>query len=289
MRRRPSRRATAETPDVLRHLGDSLEAQWGCCCKNLRRCRHKLSRKAVHDSRVATRRLLSTGELLESFASKKVLRQIHAALKEYLDGFDEVRDTQVQLAGIGELKKKFPAAKAFHKWLTKREGRCIRKTSKAVRNFKTKRLARCIAALEKEIRHCREELPVERALATVLRSVNRAFMRVVEFRHRIKSDDTKTIHCTRIAFKHFRYMVEELSPLLPEITPARCQAMHDYQSKMGDIQDLEVLLQTFDDFNCRKEMNHVKTEQFRDELKRRQQWAIQKYLRDADALDNFRI
>jgi CHAD domain-containing protein len=57
-----------------------------------------------------------------------------------------------------------------------------------------------------------------------------------------------TIHRVRLAFKKFRYMVEAVHPFL-ENTPADyLKRLHDYQTSMGDIQDMEVALRELVEF-----------------------------------------
>jgi hypothetical protein len=46
--------------DPLELLTGALQAQWKRYRKKLKRCQQKFSEKAVHDSRVETRRLLAT-------------------------------------------------------------------------------------------------------------------------------------------------------------------------------------------------------------------------------------
>jgi len=65
----------------------------------------------------------------------------------------------------------------------------------------------------------------ERAFNHVLTAITRAFDRVAQLCDRVKASDTDTIHCTRIAFKRFRYMTEALAPLLPAVTDHHRQAM----------------------------------------------------------------
>lgn len=279
---------TSPAANVLEHLAHSLDTKWWCYCEHFKRCRKKFSNKAVHDTRVSTRRLLSTLELLEPFVSQGKLRKVFKSLKEYLDGFDEVRDTHVQLVHLKEFKKS-PIAKPFKKWLKKRDSKFSRKTHKAVRRFKTKNLARQIMVLKQEIRTCSETLPAEHAFATVMRTVNSMFAGVVQARNRIKPDDTDTIHCTRIPFKHFRYAVEELAPLLPAITKARAKQLHEYQSRMGGIQDFTVFLDAFDRFHCRKQIKPADAENFRDAIKHREQTLITEFLRHADQLNHFKL
>ena len=97
----------------------------------------------------------------------------------------------------------------------------------------------------------------------------------------------RSIHRTRIAFKRFRYMVEALSPLLPAVTDQHRHAMRGYQSMMGDIQDVEVMLATLDKFLRRKKIKTAAAGRLRNELLRRRQWLIQVYLNAAGRLRQF--
>jgi len=273
--------------DVLKHLADSLQPQWRRYRKRLRQCQERFSEEAVHDSRVETRRLLATVELLRAFILEKDIQKARRALKDHLDTFDQLRDTQVQLVYMGRLTARFRVARAFHVWLGKREARLTRETRKAVKRIKTGRLGRRIAALEEEIRRRREILPRARALATALKAIDRAFARVAQLCRRVRTTDTRTIHRTRIAFKRFRYMVDAMSPLLPSVNDQHRRAMRGYQSMMGDIQDVEVLLAALEQFVCRRTVDDRLTRQLREELLRRRRWLIQVYLNAADKLRHF--
>ena len=164
----------------------------------------------MHDSRVETRRLLSTLELLGAFVPEHDIRKARRALKRHLDTFDQLRDTQVQLTYVGRMTGTVPAARTFHGWLRMRKARFTRETRKAVKHIQTKRLGRRIAAFEKEIRRRRKQITREQAFAMVQRAMNQAFARVARLCRRVQTGDTRTIHRTRIAFKRFRYMVEAL-------------------------------------------------------------------------------
>lgn len=279
--------ARREPPDVLKHLAVSLSTGWKRYRKRLKRCQASFSEEAVHDSRVETRRLLSAIELLGAFMPERDLKKARRALKHHLDTFDQLRDTQVQLDYIGRMEKTFPAARAFHDWLQKRETKFTRETRKAVKRIKTKRTGRRIAAFQKEIRRRHKQTTCAAAFDTVQQAMNRAFARVAQLCRRVQAADTATIHRTRIAFKRFRYMVEALSPLLPAVTDEHRRAMHGYQSMMGDIQDVEVLLAALGKFVRRKEMRLQSARQLREELLRRRQWLIRVYLNAAGRLRQF--
>jgi len=102
---------------VLELLCKALESQWRRYRKRLRQCQRRFSQEAVHDSRVETRRLLATVELLCAFIPERELKKARRALKKHLDAFDRLRDTQVQLTYVGHLLHEFPAARGFHDWL----------------------------------------------------------------------------------------------------------------------------------------------------------------------------
>jgi CHAD domain-containing protein len=103
----------------------------------------------------------------------------------------------------------------------------------------------------------------------------------------VRADDAKTIHRTRIVFKHFRYMVEALAPLLPAVTEDHRRAMRAYQCMMGDIQDMEVLLAALDKFVQKEEVNAASARQLKNELVRWRQMLIQIYVNAAGRLRRF--
>jgi CHAD domain-containing protein len=287
--RRQSQAGTApvQTADVLKHLGDSLSTQWRRYRKRLKRCQERFSEDAVHASRVETRRLLSTIELLGAFIPERDIKKVRRALKQHLDTFDQLRDTQVQLGYVGRMRDTFPAARAFHNWLRKRESLLTRETRRNIRRIKTKRLGRRLAAFGKEIRHRRKQMTRAETFAMVLRSIHRAFAEVARRCRHVQAGDTKPIHRTRIAFKRFRYMVEALSPLLPAVTEEHRCAMRGYQFMMGDIQDMEMLLAALDKFIRRKEINAAATRRLKNELARWDRLLIQVYLNAAGRLRRF--
>lgn len=273
--------------DVLKHLADSLHTRSRRYRKQLRRCQRRFSEEAVHDSRVETRRLLAIVELLCAFLPEREVQKARRALKRHLDTFDQLRDTQVQLVYVGRMTRVFPAARPFHGWLQQREARFTRKTRKAVEHIKTKRLSLRIACFEKEICRQRKRTSRARAFEIEMREINQAFARVVQLCRRVKAANTATIHRTRVAFKRFRYMVEALSPLLPVVTEEHRRAMRGYQSLMGDIQDVEVLLAALDKFIRDQELKGESARQLREELARRRQWLIRVYLNAAGKLRAF--
>jgi CHAD domain-containing protein len=276
-----------EASDVLKHLADSLQVQWRRYRKRLKRCQMRFSEEAVHDSRVESRRLLATVELLRAFIPELDLKKARRMLKDHLDTFDQLRDTQVQMVYAERLTRSYPQAEAFHKWLARRELRFTRETRRAVKHIKSKRLRRWITAFEKEIKLLHSRTSRARALAMALRAIQQAFDQVAQACRRVSANNTATIHRTRIAFKRFRYMVEALSPLLPAVTEEHRRAMRGYQSMMGDIQDVEVLLRALDKFLRTGQVDGRSARKLLLELHRRRQWLIRVYLNASGKLSQF--
>jgi CHAD domain-containing protein len=273
-------------PDGLKHLAESLRKQGKRYRRELKRCQKHFSEKAVHESRVATRRLLSTRELLAGFLPAPRLEKAKRALKRHLDIFDELRDTQVQLVIVRKMVHPFPGARPFKAYLLKREQRFAKQTRKAIKRVKSNRLGELIAACRTDIA-ARSRPPTGLAAARLRRSIDRAFARTVQLRGRIVPQDTRTIHCTRVAFKKFRYMVEALADYLPGVDAALLEAMRRYQGLMGQIQDLEVLLLVLDKFLARKKLAQGPAIDLREELANRRQALVQTYLGCADQLLQF--
>jgi len=274
-------------PDALPRLSWLLKSQCKQYRKQLRRCQKKFSEKAVHDSRVAARRLISVVELLAPFLPATRVKKIERLLKQHLDTFDELRDTQVQLATLRRLERSFPAARSFKAYLKKKEERLARTTRKEVKELKTGRFGKLVETCREEVDSARRRCPAKVAGQLLLAAVERAFTRTQQLKEGIDARDTKTIHGTRVAFKKFRYMMETLAVFVPSLTPKRLREMHGFQTLMGDVQDAQVLLQAFDKYRGKKEIDAGRARTLLQALLRRRQDLIHKFLRSADSLEKF--
>ena len=273
--------------DSLGHLAGALKKQWKRYRKELRRCQERFSEKAIHDSRVETRRLLATVELLCGFLPAGRVRKAERALKSHLDSFDDLRDTQVQLKLVGKMRRRHPAARKFHAFLLKREDRFAAKTRRRIEDIKTGRLGKWIGEFQERVEKQRKACAPAQAGAILLRTLNRKFNHTSRLRAQLDPRDARTIHCTRVAFKQFRYMVEALAACLPFANERRLEAMRHYQTLMGDVQDAEVLLAGVDKYLCEHDIESKSALRFRKELLDRRRKLIRNYLNAADRLLEF--
>ena len=262
-------------------LLEALENRWKSYRAELKRCRAEFSNEAVHDLRVATRRILAIIQLLNSVAPRPRLQKLSRAFKEQLDEFDELRDTQVILAEISEIIHELPQLQGFQKHLQYSEERLLRNLRKKIKQLEssevTKRIRKTHQAIEAETN--------SDLLSQVMQAVDDVYL-ITKQRHGwVDLARPATIHRVRIAFKTFRYMVEIIHPLLKDFPVEHLKRMNDYQSLMGEIQDAEVFMQTLVDVS--EHASFPDLEPVRRYYERRHAEAISAYVKEANLLDTF--
>lgn len=269
-------------------LAASLQRQWKSYRQALKHCQREFSEEAVHDSRVETRRLMAQIELLGVLAEARAFKRARRALKEHLECFNPLRDTQVQLLILDQQADTFPDVARLREALRTREKECLLAAGKQIRGVDTGRVKKLIASLMGELESAGAN-PERRTLArrAILRAVDNAFELVVERRKQMDPGQVATIHRTRVAFKTFRYMVEALQPLLPEISHARLEAMQAFQTLLGDLQDSDVFLERVDKFSRKSPSGARSLAAFRHWLLRRRTQQIDLCMKHADALLDF--
>lgn len=246
----------------------------------------------MHDLRVSTRRLLSvlkvTGALLPEASPRKLRRRLKTTLRL----LGPLRDNQVKLSHVEDLLPSFSQLGDFHSWLLRRERKLIRQIGKRVRNVRIKGAEKSIQQARRRLRALpNNRMTARRHLRRLETTADVAFEGAVRRRRRIIPGRTDTIHRTRLAFKRFRYMREALKPLLGT-PPAELKRMQAYQTRMGDIQDIEVLMEGLKKFAGAPDPTDPVAARSLDpvfaELRRRRAQAIRTFLASADEILSFR-
>ena len=140
----------------------------------------------------------------------------------------------------------------------------------------------------KRIRRMRESLKAETSpdlAAKVLAAVDEAYLITKQRQNWINLAQASTIHRVRIAFKTLRYMIEIVHPLLPDFPSDNLKQMHDYQSLMGQIQDVEIIMQALADAPLH--VSAFDPEPVRRYYERYHAEAISAYLASMNCLDSF--
>ena len=230
--------------NVQPFLLDSLNARWKRYNLELKNCRDEFSEEAVHDFRVVARRLLASLDLLRATIRSAKIKKMRRILKDQLDDLDELRDTQVLLADISENVHDFPSLQPFEEYLLRQEKKLMRAARKEIRSLEVTDLSAQIRKLNKAITTSSlSDLDV--GLFAV---IDEAYAKVIRRYKQIDPAQPATIHRLRIAFKKFRYMVESIHPIIEGFPEDYLKRMHDYQTLMGDIQDMEVALHELAEF-----------------------------------------
>jgi CHAD domain-containing protein len=226
-------------------LLDSLNARWDNYKTGLQTCRREYSEEAVHDFRVAARRLLSSLDLLRTVMQDPRIKKIRWILKDQLDKLDDLRNTQVLLVDISGTIQENPVLQPYQEYLQLREKKLLRAARKAIKSLKVASLSKRIKKLNETIQTLKQtDLDMGLFLA-----VDKAYAIVNQRYALIDPDQPTTIHRVRLAFKKFRYMVEAIYPILQNFPADHLKRMQAYQASMGYIQDMEVALQGLADFD----------------------------------------
>jgi CHAD domain-containing protein len=166
------------------------------------------------------------------------------AFKEQLDEFDDLRDTQVILAGLIEILPELPQLEVFEEHLHAREEEMMQELRGELKQLDTSDIAGWIHKTEKTFDIDSDE----NLKSQILDTVDDAFLITRQRLGWIDLSRPATIHRVRVSFKAFRYMVEIVQPLLRAFPPGNLKQMNDYQTLMGNIQDTEVFALTLADF-----------------------------------------
>jgi CHAD domain-containing protein len=269
-------------------LAAALENRWQSYHKQLRACQDKFSEAAVHELRVATRRLLAQFILLECLAPGAALDKARRILKRRLATLGDLRDTQVQRLFIEEKATSFPELVLLRAWLKRRERRLAKSASGKVSRFKTKKLEQWISATTADLTaNAHRSRAQSRLTDAVLRAAAQAFAEAVERRRAISLTDLRTIHQTRVAFKRFRYILESLSPGITGLSRRQLRALAYYQRKMGIIQDLEVMQRCVARYTRKDKRREAPLHRFCRYLRQRRARALRSFLKSADRLFQF--
>jgi CHAD domain-containing protein len=241
----PATNENSSTLSVNQFLLEAMDLRWKNYRAELVRCRSEFSNEAVHDLRASARRMLAIIQLLNFLSPRPRLQKLNRAFKDQLEEFDDLRDTQVILAEISETIHELPQLEGFQDYLQDVEKnllKTLRKKLKVIDLFD----------VSKRIRRLRESLKAEvdangGLTEQIIQAVDDAFLITKQRQNWINPAQANTIHRVRLAFRTFRYMVEIVHRLLPDFPAENLKRMHDYQSLMGEIQDVELIMQTLAD------------------------------------------
>ena len=275
----PALEQTLSPPKQL--LLQALEKRWENYGTELKNCQNEFTEEAIHDLRVATRRMLAFIKLMNSVSPQPRLKKIARAFKDQLDEFDNLRDTQVILKELNEIVHELPQLEDFELYLRSREEEMMQELNQTLKQRDTSKLDGWICNTQEDL----EAWGDNRLESLTLEAVDDAFLTVRQRLGWVDLARSATIHRVRVAFKAFRYMVEIVHPLLKDFPLETLKQMDAYQTLMGNIQDTEVFAQTLSDFTKNTPFPDLKS--VHRYYKRRRSQAISAFAESRDQLYSF--
>ncbi|HEY6912102.1 MAG TPA: CHAD domain-containing protein [Myxococcales bacterium] len=171
---------------------------------------------AVHDARVACRRLRAALRLLG-------LRELDGPVKDLQDALGEVRDLQLQA-----------------EWLRPRDERLHRQRAALIRKA-TRALVAAVRRWHTHTLPLLIQADVKRPPAKKVRKILRRRLAKLEERLEAARDrpTPRAMHRARISVKQVRYLLE-LAPALPRRAKARVADLKSLQASLGELHDVDV-------------------------------------------------
>ncbi len=226
-------------------MGGALDSLWCKYRKRLKTCRQDVSEDNVHELRISTRRLLALIELLRTLHPQATLGKLRKTLKHQLDGFDELRDTQVMLLEIANSMQLLPELAPFLSYLQQRERQLLQETGPHIASLRQGWLRRKI----QKAGRCFKTRTAKTDLNTaVLNAIDKVYATALERYLAIAADDLASIHHLRIPLKKLRYMLASVRSMIPDLPENHSHYLQNYLTRMGDIQNSAVLIRALEFF-----------------------------------------
>lgn len=223
----------------------SFDALWQKHAKRTNRCQQTASEDAVHKLRISCRRLLALIQLLQALAPQPALRKLRKHLKAQLNSFNELRDTQVMLLKVSDSLDALPELAAYHRYLQLTEQRLLVQTPAILQNLNGAELQPLMDQAWQELRETFGKTALKPHIVAAIDSSYRAALD----RYRlINPADPATLHQLRISVKKLRYMLAASQELLPELPDKHLDSIQAYLTRLGEIQNSCVLLESLNRF-----------------------------------------
>lgn len=199
---------------------------------------HETDDAAVHDLRVALRRIRTVLEIGRDVLGPFHADEVRRALRRVQRATGDLRDEEVLLALLGSLGVEGADVAAWLDSRRRRERRLRRALVRLLQSGALDEGRRLLAALLAfRIKPSRDK----RVNKYARRAVERA-RRDVERRRGARPDDPEALHGLRIAYKRLRYTGETFAGALPADLAVLAQGAARMQSRLGELHDADVAI-----------------------------------------------
>lgn len=206
----------------------------------LDRLRDRKDTEALHDFRVAVRRLRSVLRAYRRWLGRAAARKVRRRFRSLAMTTNDGRDAEVQLTWL-ELQRPALARveRAGLNWLVRRRRTTKQEGYRAARRHVRADFRKAAAALERRLDALdTTHSPLRRTLAALLRE------HAADLEAKLAAirgaDDRERVHAARISAKRLRYLIEPLRDDEDALKPL-VSRLKDLQDLLGDLHDTHVL------------------------------------------------
>ena len=248
-------RPDVQPTDMMSEAGRKVLAfHFGRMLKEIPEVLHGRNPDAIHDMRVATRRMRSALRLFKPFYRRDAIRSFRDELRQIATALGAVRDldvfrlkTEAYAASLSTRKRS--AVRAYLRTLNQQEEAARAALLQLLNSHEFKTFviayAEFVQTPGQEARHIpqydEEGCPVQRTvrdLAPALIYSQHGRLRAYEAI--LDSADLDTLHRLRIEAKRLRYMLETFSAVLGDEVKVAIEAAKALQDHLGELQDARV-------------------------------------------------
>ena len=214
--------------------------------------------EGVHSMRVASRRLRSTLRDCTPYLHKRRLSSVLKQIKKLADALGEVRDHDVAILALEELKIQAPAefSATLNQFIETRSGvreQARKELTAAIDTAELKQLEmKFVSALDEAIAVAsRPKKQHQDKPPLLFAEMSRTIIldRLKEFEKRseglFKPLDVEALHDMRIAVKRLRYALELFSKCWPRTVAAQAKRAARIQGALGELHDCDVWIESF--------------------------------------------
>jgi CHAD domain-containing protein len=201
--------------------------------------------EAIHDFRVALRRLRTALRPARRVFGKRRLQEIAAELRRFAQASGALRDEEVLRETLGELPLAAGTAAELRLWLGRRarqeraRRRGVAALLRAPDGPDGPSLGSALSHLERRIgRPRRGDLPLAELGRAAALEAHAGVLALAGS----GTADGAAMHALRIAFKRLRYTAELLAPALGEGAAAVAKASAKMQKRLGELHDVDEAL-----------------------------------------------
>jgi CHAD domain-containing protein len=216
--------------------------------EEMKYCQKDLGEESVHDARVAARRLIALLNLLLPAAVSNPDPESMRELNRIIRLSGGLRDWDAQINYTFNLLPSNSELKDFYSSLVIHRYQAAQRLKQRLKTIDPDDIKKTVRFIHKQfVILFQDPSGYDKIKTNILQTIDQELLTVLEAADKIDPDKPNTIHRLRLALKNYRYSVEVMNPILT-ITEPEYEALQAYQTMLGDIQDLEVLGSSLDQY-----------------------------------------